>query len=247
MTFSTDGKFLITACYDGHIYTWDVSALAKEAGLLYDIVDGPAPKMKGARRIPRGFFDPALREANLRIRLSQSHGPHYCPTPAPRQRTLSSFSSFWRHSKPHGTTEHDTQFQSRPLSWTRNLVFGILRRRDGSDIQLREVEVPCTWAKPVHFLHSHSSSPLTFFAQRNYHARKKPAASSSRPSNTRTTQQHSMATQSTLSSSQLPPPTVAGTAVTTSRPNIAIRDSGWRTRLMLWVCCVPIQSVDGHH
>jgi len=93
----------------------------------------------------------------LRTRLSQSHGPHTtnCPTPAP---ALSRFSSFWRRFKPHGATERNTQSRSQPFSWTRNLVSGILRRRDGSDIQLREVEVPHTAGQPVHFFLFHGSS-----------------------------------------------------------------------------------------
>ncbi|KAG1816786.1 uncharacterized protein BJ212DRAFT_1299530 [Suillus subaureus] len=123
-----------------------------------------------------------------------------------------------------------------------------LEIRHRSDIQLREppiVEVPYTAGKP-----------------RNYHARKKkPAASSSRPLKTHTTQQPSAATQGALSSLQLPPPTaattstlsaVAGTAGatgtgTSSRPHITIRDSGWRARFILWICCVPIEKTDDQH
>ncbi|KAG1796992.1 uncharacterized protein HD556DRAFT_1357708, partial [Suillus plorans] len=200
-----------------------------------DATPRPAPKVKDAPRIPLGFFDDALRGDNLRIRLSQSHELHDRPAPAPRQHTLSPFSSFWR-SESHGATERDTQSRSRPLSWTRNLVSRI-RRRDGSDIQLREVEVPYTAGKP-----------------RNHHARKKLAASSSRPSNTHITQQHSATTKSTPpSSQQLPPistaPTpsiVSGTAEatgTTSRPHITV--TGWRARFVGWLCCMPIQS--GQH
>ncbi|KIK32587.1 hypothetical protein CY34DRAFT_101151 [Suillus luteus UH-Slu-Lm8-n1] len=37
-TFSVDGKFLLTCCRDDHIYTWDVSAIVKGAGLPSDIV-----------------------------------------------------------------------------------------------------------------------------------------------------------------------------------------------------------------
>jgi WD40 repeat protein len=37
-TFSADGKFLVTCCRDHHIYTWDVSAIVKEASLPSDIV-----------------------------------------------------------------------------------------------------------------------------------------------------------------------------------------------------------------
>jgi WD40 repeat protein len=37
-TFAVDGKFLLTCCRDHHIYTWDVFAIVKRAGLLLDIV-----------------------------------------------------------------------------------------------------------------------------------------------------------------------------------------------------------------
>jgi WD40 repeat protein len=37
VTFSADGKFLVTCCNDD-IYTWDISAIVKEAGLPSDIV-----------------------------------------------------------------------------------------------------------------------------------------------------------------------------------------------------------------
>ncbi|KAG2051100.1 WD40 repeat-like protein [Suillus hirtellus] len=233
-SFSADGKSLFTSCQDGQIYLWDLSAIVKEAGLA-DTVDAtprPAPKMKGAPRIPPGFFDDALREANSRIRLSQSHGPHDHPTPVPRQRIFSRFPSFWHRSKSHGETEHHTQPLSHSLSWTRNLVSGMLRRRDGSDIELREVEVPCTAGKP-----------------RNYHARKKPTASSSRPPGIHTTQKPN------ASSSKLPPTTTASTLFTVtstagssgipSRPHITI--AGWRARFVGWICCMPIQNADGHH
>ncbi|KAG2745712.1 WD40 repeat-like protein [Suillus brevipes Sb2] len=227
-TFSVDGKFLLTCCDDDHIYTWDVSAIVKEAGLpshILDVTPRPAPKIKGAR-VPPGFFDDALREANLRIRLSQSHAP---PTPTPHQRTLNPFTSFLRSSEQHGATELATKFRSRPFSWTRNFS-GILRRRDRSDIQLREVEVPYTAGQP-----------------RNYHAGKgkNPIASSSRSSNTHTTQQHGAAIQSTPSS---PPAAntstvsaVAGTPGTMGAPSrppspVAV----WRARFVRWLCCAPI-------
>ncbi|KIK32933.1 hypothetical protein CY34DRAFT_813990 [Suillus luteus UH-Slu-Lm8-n1] len=221
-TFSVDGKFLLTCCDDGHIYTWDISAIVKRAGLPSDMLDvtpRPAPKIKGAR-VPPGFFDDVLREANLRTRLSQSHAP---PTPTPHQRAFNPFTSVWRSSEPHGATESTTQSRSRPFSWTQSLS-NILRRRDQSDIQLREVEVPCTAGKP-----------------RNYHAgkRKKPVASSSRPSNTHTTQQHSAVIQSTSSS---PPAantsSVSGTPGAPSRPHNTV--AVWRARFVRCLCCAPI-------
>ncbi|KAG2743124.1 WD40 repeat-like protein, partial [Suillus brevipes Sb2] len=227
-TFSADGKFLATSCTDGH-YTWDVSAILKDAGLLSDIVDAtprPVSKTKGARRIPQGFFDDALRDANLRTRLSQSRGPHTNshPTSPPHQRAHSRF-SFWHRSRPHGATEPDTHPRSHPLSWTRSIVSGMLRRQDRSDIELQEppvVDVPYTAGKP-----------------RNYHARKKkPDTSSSRPPKTHNTQQHSGATQNT-SSSQPQPPTA------TTNSYVTVRVAGWRARFMVWVCCIPIQNTNG--
>ncbi|KAG2078556.1 YVTN repeat-like/Quino protein amine dehydrogenase [Suillus decipiens] len=215
-TFSADGKFLFTAC-DDHLYTWDVSAIIKEAVLPSDIVDvtpRPALKIKGAPRIPPGFFTDALREANLPIHLSQSHEPHNHSTLVLHRRILTP-SSFWRHSKR--ANEHDTQ-QNR------------------SDIQLQEVEVPYTAGKP-----------------RNYHARKK-AASSSRPANTHTTHPNA-AIQSTPPSSHVQQPSLTATASshlavtstapmagTISSPRITV--AGWRTHLVGWLCCVPIQNTN---
>ncbi|KAG1816736.1 uncharacterized protein BJ212DRAFT_171475 [Suillus subaureus] len=163
-----------------------------ETGLLLDIADAPAPKTKGAPRIPAGFFDDTLRETNLHTRLSQSHEPHNHLPPAPRQRTLSPFPSFWRRSKPHGATERDAQFPSR----TRNIVSNMMRRRDRSDIEMREppvVEVPYTAGKPRH-----------------YHARKKKSAtSSSRPHTTQQSRAHHHRNHHRLLLLQyLPPPSV---------------------------------------
>lgn len=84
----------------------------------------------------------------MRTRLSQSHGP---PTSPPHQRAHSRL-SFWHRSRPHGATEPDTHNRSHPLSWTRSIVSGMLRRQDRSDIELQEppvVEVPYTAGKPV--------------------------------------------------------------------------------------------------
>ncbi|KAG1893949.1 uncharacterized protein F5891DRAFT_1064213 [Suillus fuscotomentosus] len=186
-----------------------------------------APKIKG--QIPQGFFDDF--KSNPRTHPSQSHGEHDCPTPAPRQRFFSRFPSFWRRSKSHVETERETRPRSHPLSWTRNMVSGILRRRDGSNT----AEVPYTAAQP-----------------RSYHARKKPAPGSSHPPNAHTMQQQTgAATQSTPSSSQTPPPTATSTlsAVTAapgitgtiSRPDVTIRQAGWGIRFMLWATCASVE------
>ncbi|KAG2135348.1 uncharacterized protein EDB93DRAFT_824473 [Suillus bovinus] len=52
----------------------------------------------------------------------------------------------------HRTNEPDIQYRSHPLSWTGNIPSGLMRRRDRSDIELREppvVEVPCAASKLV--------------------------------------------------------------------------------------------------
>ncbi|KAG2744123.1 WD40 repeat-like protein [Suillus brevipes Sb2] len=239
-TFSADGKFLVTGCRDDHIYTWDVSAIVEGAGLPSDIMADvtlrPAPKMTGARQLPPGFFDDALREANLRIRLSQSHAP---PTPTPRQRGLNSFTSVWRRYKPHGATEPAAQSRSRPFSWTQ-ILSGILRRRDRSDIQLQEVEVPCTAGKP-----------------RNYHARKKkPATSSSRPPNTHTTQQPTQQARSKQKTT--PPQNKTNTKVTHSATPENTREirtleapqhtrTGQRHDIQDHNSSIPNQTPEKHH
>lgn len=218
VVFSEDGKFVVAGCDDGRIYTWDVSAIIKKAGLdnlLSDNVNTVnksslnadatrrrAPKIEGPRRIPQGFFDNS----------SPPRGPN---TAAPRQ-------------------------SHNPLSWAQNLISGMLRRRDGSNVRLPAiVEVPLTAGKP-----------------RNYHARKKPSASSSQPTKPPTTQQQSGgATQSNPSSSQQPPATATAsttppavtstTGVAGTRHDITIRQAGWRARFLLWVCCVPVQQAGG--
>jgi hypothetical protein len=159
-----------------------------------------------------------------------------------------------RRSKPTRETESDTQSRSHYLNWTRNLVSGILRRRDGSDMQLREAEVPYTGPQPVRFFFNGYSLSLTLVTQRNYHARGKKAASSSRPSNIHTTQQLSATTQTTPPSSQQLPFTAAtsahstpagtpGTMGSPSRPHVII--AGWRARFVSWLCFVPVQAANG--
>lgn len=230
-TFSADGKLLVTGCDSGYIYIWDVSAIIKEADLPSDIADATqlAPKIKDARQIPQGFFDDF--NSSTRTHPSQSHEQYDRPTPAPRQRIFSRFSSLWRNNNAHMETERETQPRSHPLSWTQNVVSGMLRRRDESDT----VEVPYTGAQP-----------------KNYHARKKPAPGPSHPPNPHTMQQQTgAATQSTSSSSQTPPPTATSTlsAVaaapgitgTISRPNVTIRQAGWGIRFMLWATCASVE------
>ncbi|KAG2048266.1 hypothetical protein BDR06DRAFT_962906 [Suillus hirtellus] len=156
------------------------------------------------------------------------------PTLVPRRHILSRFPPFWRRSKSHGGTEHHTRPPPHSLNWTQNLIFGILRGRDGSDIELREIEVPYTVGKPVRL---------------NHHARKKPTASLSRPPKIHTTQKPNP------SSSQLPQTTttstlsaVTGTAGALAIPSRShITGAEWHARFVGWICCMPFQNADSHH
>ncbi|KAG1799553.1 quinon protein alcohol dehydrogenase-like superfamily [Suillus subaureus] len=181
-TFSADGKFLVTGCDDGDIHIWDVSAIIKEVGLPSNIADAtprPAPKIKGTRRIPPGFFNDALQEAHLsRLRThpsqSELYVQHNRPTSGPRQHTFSRFFFFWRRSKPHRAIERDSQTRSHPLSWARNVVSGMLRRGHGSDMEMREppvVEDPYTAIKPALSRDKEkTSSQLISTSQHSYYA-----------------------------------------------------------------------------
>lgn len=215
--FSKDGKFLTTGCNDGRIYTWDISAIIKEAGLLSDnainnsVLDADAtrrraPRIEGIRRAPQGFFDD--------FSTSREH-----PTTAPRQTT------------------HPSR---NPLSWAQNFVSGMLRRRDGSAIRLpRVVEVPLTAGKPRNY-HARKKPPASSsqppkppaIQQQSGGAIQSNLSSSQQPSATSTT--------------STTPPGATGTAgAADTSHDITIRQAGWRARFLLWVCCVPVQQAGG--
>ncbi|KAG1893947.1 WD40-repeat-containing domain protein [Suillus fuscotomentosus] len=264
--FSADGKLLVTGCWlpgtglrKSCIYTWDVSAILREAGLedlLSDndntvkkpLLDADAtqrrrPPIKDARQIPRGFFDDS-RDFDTSHRVASQGRRDRQPLSA-AQFLIGRLTSLWRRHDSHGETERDSISRPHPLSWAQDFVSGMLHRRHVTDIELREtpvVEVPCTKGKP-----------------RNYHARKKPSASSSRPPNPHTTQQSSVPIQNTPSSSQGTPaittasealPGVATTALATEmtpRRNITVIQAGCWIRFLLWVGCASIEYTNDQH
>lgn len=60
----------------------------------------------------------------------------------------------------------ETISRPHPLSWAQHFVSGILHKRNGTVIELREtpvVEVPCTRGKPVHLFLFGSSLSLAHF------------------------------------------------------------------------------------
>lgn len=222
--FLANQKFLVTSCFDHHLYTWDVSAILEKAGLPSDFADAipqETPKISQVprRRILNRFFDNIPRDSST----SHSQGA-----------LLGHLPTFFSHypSKLHTATKHDPQRQSRPLIWTQNLVSGIRIQS-----QLREppiVEVPCTAGKP-----------------RNHHAREKTTVRSSRPpivltgtsQGTTSSSQQSLATVAAL----VGPPVVT-TAVATgtlSHPDIIITRAGSWTRFWLWIGCISFQHIDG--
>lgn len=219
VAFSADGKFLITGCIDGRIYTWDISAIIKEAGLDNLLLDympenvinksmlnadatrRRAQKIEGVRRVPQGFFDDFS-------------------TTAPRQPT------------------HPSR---NPISWAQNFVSGMLRKRDRSGIRLpRVVEVPLTAGKPRNY-HARKK-PSAKSSQPTKPPTTQQQSGTATQSNMSSSQQ-SPATAATTSTTS---PGVTGTAgAAGTSHDITIRHAGWRARFLLWVCCVPTQPAGG--
>ncbi|KAG2137921.1 hypothetical protein DEU56DRAFT_901349 [Suillus clintonianus] len=140
--FSVDGMFLAVGGpgFDAPIYKWDLSAIVKEAGLLY-------------------------MSSNLSTSRTQSYEQHASSTPPPRQRT---FPSFWRRRlNRYGATQRDTQPWSSHFSWTQDLLSGMVRRRDVQDVKSREppiIEVPYTAGKPRNY-HARRKKPAANSSQ----------------------------------------------------------------------------------
>ncbi|KAG1798378.1 WD40-repeat-containing domain protein [Suillus variegatus] len=260
MAFSADGKLLVTCCWlpendwsdpqKSHIYTWDVSAIVREAG-LEDLLSDNDVCCIMSRQKPRililssqNAVKKLLLDFDASRRLASQGRRDRQPLSTPKF-LLGRLTSLWRRPDSHGPTERNTISRPHPLNWAQHFVSDMLHRRSETDIELREipvVDVPYTSGKP-----------------RNYHARKKPSASSSRPPNSHTTQQPSAATQNTPSSSQGPPaisttsealPAVATTTLateTTSRHNITVIQAGCWIRFLLWIGCASIEYTNDQH
>ncbi|KIK38237.1 hypothetical protein CY34DRAFT_809581 [Suillus luteus UH-Slu-Lm8-n1] len=245
VSFSADGKLLSTGCDDGNAYTWDVSAILKEAGLDELLLDQPDKSLfaadaarhpirqpiKVSPRIPRGFFDDTPYLSARPNSLLSHRSLH--------SRLLSLF-------RPIQSDAHDTSSRPRPFHWVRNRLSA---RPSGADIALHdrssaEVVVPYAKGKRRNASARERRKPIM----------KIPTASTLRPN---ATLQSTGAAQSqsssqpfaTISTSPTTPPATTTPEATASNtnPHVVIKHAGRWTRFWLFICCTSIEYTDGHH
>ncbi|KAG2054607.1 WD40 repeat-like protein [Suillus hirtellus] len=130
VSFSEDGKLLATGCYVTNVYTWDVAAIVREAGLDNLLSDSqsvlhtsatqpPVQRRPPAYRVPQGFFDGVPPNRSHSSTRSRSHS-----TASPGSTLLS---RLFHHNR-NPSSAHATS-PSSPLDWARN----ILKRRAQCD------------------------------------------------------------------------------------------------------------------
>ncbi|KIK39018.1 hypothetical protein CY34DRAFT_808783 [Suillus luteus UH-Slu-Lm8-n1] len=250
VAFSAGGKRLATGCFDKNAYIWDVAAILTEAG-LDDLLDSkakesalhvdatrrPIQPRPPAYRAPQGFFG-----ADHSHFFAQGH-THSSALPA---------STFIGRLLYHNPSDVHVTSPSSPLDWARNLLKS--RRQSGEQIELqgRSPAVLVPYAKGK---------------RRNASARerrKRPspwqnsAASSSRPPKPSATQQSGTATpaqpslqpQPAASSSSATPAVgdnAVATSLTSSRPDVVLRQAGVWTRFWLFIGCLSPEYQDDRH
>lgn len=113
--FSPDGRLLATVCGDYHIYTWDVAAIVREAG-LGKLLTASAPKVGGklileadatqrrnkkftdAHRLPSSFFNDVHVSSSTTRRPPLRHGRGSRTTPSSSHTLLGRLSSLFPRS-----------------------------------------------------------------------------------------------------------------------------------------------------
>lgn len=229
MTFLADGKFLISGCDDGYIYTWDVSAFTKEASLPSDFVVSSNVDIHSSlgaiNNKPVPVFNPDADAMPCRPR----EAPQITITKAPRRRVHPGF--FGNVPHPVGS--------SSSASWSQRTLLGSLptflhHHRSSQLRELPMVDIACG----VHM--------------GSYYAGKKTTARSSRPPDTYVIL---TAISQRTASLQKPPATALAEpqAVTTaeaigmsSHPDINITRAGCWTRFLLWIGCVCFHHTRAH-
>jgi len=144
VSFSADGKRLVTGCWDKNAYSWDVAVIVREAGLDDLLSDSKANKLAlhsdatrrlPDHRIPRDFFDRVPSDGS---RFSAQNHP----------RSSESQGSTLLHRLFHHSPSnaYDTS-PSSPLKW----VQALLKRREQSsedtELQGRSQVVEVPYAK----------------------------------------------------------------------------------------------------
>ncbi|KAG2031784.1 WD40-repeat-containing domain protein [Suillus americanus] len=243
ISFSVDGKRLATGGFDKNVYTWDVAAIVREAG-LEDLLSDPkankpalhsdatrrsVQRRPPAHRVTQGFFDGVPAGPS---RFSAQSGHHS------QGRTL------LRRLFHRSPSNAQDTLPSSPLDWAGNLLKRHRQSDEDTELQGRSQVVEVPYAKGK---------------RRNACAREKrkrllplknSTASSSRPPKPNATQQSGTATQTPSSEPQpavSTTPAMSNNAVATSRPDVMLRQAGLWTRFWLFIGCLSPEYQDGRH
>ncbi|KAG1816700.1 WD40-repeat-containing domain protein [Suillus subaureus] len=223
--FSPDGKLLATVCDDHHIYTWDVAAIVREAGLgklltasapkvgeksilETDATQRRSQKITDAHRLPPDFFNGA------------HVGPSTTRRPPPR----------------HGRGSRTTPSSSGTLLGRLSSIFPRFHHTTPSVIDVPTVQD----RKALYVSPPRQKKPLLqgthIQGQQQQQGQSHGQASSSRPPVTSAT---AISTTSAAAGA-----TPASTTATPSRPAAANNLSLW-TRIVLCICCVSVDYTNG--
>ncbi|KAG1865544.1 hypothetical protein DFJ58DRAFT_743344 [Suillus subalutaceus] len=217
---TTNGKLLATGCYDKNAYTWNVSAILKEAGLDDLLLDKPDKSLLAAdatRRpvrqpikispqVPRGFFDDTSNRAHL-------SGPHSLSSPSHRSTLLSRFLSY---SAPY-TPIHTIRHPDLALS-----------------IGFETVSLPDKAAQ----ISSYTSVPQQQLTSRM------PRGNVTVTQQSSGTAQAQSSSQSHAAVSTVPP--VVSNTTSSTPPHVTIKYPARWTRFWLFICCASPEYTDGH-
>ncbi|KAG2028919.1 quinon protein alcohol dehydrogenase-like superfamily [Suillus americanus] len=220
VSFSADGKLLTTGCRDKNAYTWDVSAILKEAGLEDLLLDQPSKlalatinatrrpvqPIKVSNRVPRGVFD-------------DSPHPHRSVRPDP----------------------HDAPSQS-VFQWARNIFSG---RPSSAQIEPHKhgSAVPYAKGKRRNASAREKRRPALKIATASS---SRPPNSNATQQSSGAAQAQSSSQPQAAASTSTAPPVVANTTSSTN-PHVMIRHAGRWTRFWLLICCASSEYTDGHH
>ncbi|KAG1775637.1 hypothetical protein EV702DRAFT_1279780 [Suillus placidus] len=234
VSFSENGQLLVTGCRDKNVYSWDVAAILREAGLNDLLLDPKANKWafraNATRRLiqqrpsayRQGFFD-GVPPAHSSAR-SRPHPPG------------STFISRLFHRSP--SDAHDTS-PSSPLDWARSLLKWRGQNCEGSELQRHSpavVEVPYAKGKRRNACAREVAPAKQKQKMKPLHLKNPPAGSSQLPKPN--VAKPSPQPQAADSLSTTPGNATTATTSTPSCPDIMIRQAGLWTRFWLLICSI---------